>query len=166
MTAWRNLRSMYRISGRGLFLFHNPHVSQIQIKTKEKVLFPRKTLILPLHQSRRGISLQSVVCTPIHIYPVSGQGLKGFSKEEKWTLKAMAEFLFHVSSLRLTYPLPRSPLYRCSSSALGVCLWGGSPWIKSNYTKAWIFWPESIPINLRHLIELLVLMVLSAWFLV
>lgn len=91
---------MYRISGRGLFLFHNPHVSQIQIKTKEKVLFPRKTLILPLHQSRRGISLQSVVCTPIHIYPVAGLGLKGFSKEEKWTLKAMAEFLFHVSSLK------------------------------------------------------------------
>lgn len=34
--------------------------------------------------------------------------------------------------------------------------------MKSNYTKAWIFWPESIPINLRHLTELLVLMVLSA----
>lgn len=76
-------------------------------------------------------SQQHTYTTPVR--PVAGLGLKGFSKEEKWTAKAMIEYQFHLSSLdRCTHPLSRSPLYRCFS-ALSVCLWGVSLCVKSSY---------------------------------
>lgn len=67
--------------------------------------------------------LKSAASTSPQVYPVIALGLKGFFKENKWTQKSTAEFLFHVSSLNsLTYSLSRGPLYGCCSSALGVRL--------------------------------------------